>query len=354
MNETWLASGLVVLSVFVVVIPALTAVSRWWLRVPAPGRATPPQPGSLDATRPVSEWGGWLAIVLPSMGAIVWLASGALHEAEPGTLARCVLCTPGGGMCHDAMLTGVALALAAFASTWWGASGGATRPRRAKGRAAEALARRVAALAAQYPALGGVHSRIKGVCGGPTPLATRGWWRPRIEVDVAWAARVGDEALAAALLHEAAHVDGRDPLRYGLARAALALNPMRRQLLGGFAAWLARREIACDRWAVEHGASPLALASAIVEAARPASPCAHPALAAASIDGVRRRVDALLRVAAAGRRTASTPGTARTVRQALLAAAAVAVVAAPHWVGTWPLTALHEAVEHAMAWLGLI
>jgi hypothetical protein len=100
------------------------------------------------------------------------------------------------------------------------------------------------------------------------PLAVVGLAAPRIVIDPALRRALDDDALAAALAHEAAHVRHRDPLRIAIAQLATDLQwpwPQPRRRLG---VWRELLEQARDDEAVSDGVHPEDLAAAIVEAAR--------------------------------------------------------------------------------------
>lgn len=105
-----------------------------------------------------------------------------------------------------------------------------------------------------------------GAVGGAAFAAGLG--RPAIFCDERLLATLTGEELLAVTLHERAHQLARDPLR----TAALAtVTPFVRMSSPG-AAWLerlaARREIAADRFALSHGASRTAIASALLKVGR--------------------------------------------------------------------------------------
>jgi len=100
------------------------------------------------------------------------------------------------------------------------------------------------------------------------PIAVVGLVLPRIFVDPQIRQTLDDDALAAALAHEAAHVRHRDPLRIALAQLAVDLQWPWRKPRRRLAAWRQLLEEARDDEAVLAGARPDDLAFAIVEAAR--------------------------------------------------------------------------------------
>jgi hypothetical protein len=135
---------------------------------------------------------------------------------------------------------------------------------------------------------------------------------------------------------------------------ALALNPVGRRLLGSHAfRWIAAREAHCDREAVIGGCAPLALAEAIVHAARPHAPGAA-ALGAAALgtsdtELLRFRVGLLC--AFAERRPSRCCQRSHSAFPAVLMLVGLALLL-PHGTGTAALDALHVSAEHALlyAW----
>ncbi len=102
---------------------------------------------------------------------------------------------------------------------------------------------------------------------GDIVVGTVGLARPRVLVAPRFVRAASAEALAAALEHERVHVRRRDPLRMWLGRIAADLQwplPTRKR----HAAWLLSIEVRCDDEAVRAGTSPLALAEALLAAAR--------------------------------------------------------------------------------------
>lgn len=132
----------------------------------------------------------------------------------------------------------------------------------------------------------GLAARV-GHIGGAAFAA--GLTRPTIFCDERLTATLSGEELRAIVLHERAHQQARDPLRTA---ALAAVAPFVGPLPAG-AAWLerraARREIAADRFALEHGASRAAIASALLKVDR-LDPAVVPGFASA----VDLRLNALL------------------------------------------------------------
>ncbi|MCB9547013.1 MAG: hypothetical protein H6706_14330 [Myxococcales bacterium] len=295
----------------------------------------------------------FLLLVLPSLGAIVWFVSAALHISEPGgSHGVCTLDHAGATACVDALLFALLLSgLMATALTrgWWRiASRVGNHGRRLAPTAPETL--RLDRICEAHPRLRDLRPRIFVLEGSEHGICTRGLLRPVIEVDGSLLSRLNDSAVTAALLHEAEHYGDRDPLRYLVASVSVALNPcgfmLRRELLR----WRAAREVVCDEWAVRRLADPLSLAEALVAVAR----LDHPARAfAAGLGGpdsglLRLRVHLLLDYAS------RPPGRPSIAPAWFGLGAALGVLTLPHFLGAWPLDLAHLAVERALAALGLI
>jgi beta-lactamase regulating signal transducer with metallopeptidase domain len=132
-----------------------------------------------------------------------------------------------------------------------------------------------------------------------------GWLRPLLLVPHDLDGRLAPDELDAVLLHELAHLR-RGDLRWNLLqRLVLALlwfHPVAWRLQAGVAR---ERERCCDALAVRHGASPVALAKALVKLAEAAAlaraqPAARLALAVSRGDGLVERVRALVAPEAGG------------------------------------------------------
>jgi Zn-dependent protease with chaperone function len=96
------------------------------------------------------------------------------------------------------------------------------------------------------------------------PIVTIGLLRCRILVSVSFVRLASPEVLAAAFAHEVAHVRGRDPLRIWLTQF---LSDLQWPIPGArhrFQRWLLALEVSRDDQALAVGASPLALAEAIL------------------------------------------------------------------------------------------
>ncbi len=171
---------------------------------------------------------------------------------------------------------GVRIAIAAVLAAAWLAGAGAmllrlAREARALARVRDASAPAPARLRAALQALAsrGLIPRLPdaGEALVPTPLVL-GWRRPRLLVPHRLADLLAPAELDAVLLHELAHVR-RGDLRWNLLqRLALALlwfHPLAWRLQAAVAR---ERERCCDALAVRHGASPAALARALVKLAQ--------------------------------------------------------------------------------------
>ena len=125
-----------------------------------------------------------------------------------------------------------------------------------------------------------------------------GWRRPLLLVPRDLAGRLSAAELDAVLLHELAHVR-RGDIRWNLLqRVVLSLLWFHPAAWSLQAAIACERERCCDALAVRHGASPVALARALVRLAE-ARPQASLVLAAARRGGLVDRVRALLEPARA-------------------------------------------------------
>lgn len=297
----------------------------------------------------------WLLLVTPVLAPVPWFASAALHQSEPGpAIAACLYDHLGATPCHDALLLAGGLAatlLAAFTRrVHHELPAGAPAP--ARDPATSTAARRLDVLTVRHPRLREL--RVVLVDGPAAPLCTRGLLRPRVEISAHLVHRLDDDALTAALLHEAAHDRARDPLRFFLAAVCLSLNPLAALLRAELARWRLAREAACDRAAVRDGADPLALAHAIVATAAPAppTPATVAALRGDGASGVRLRVSLLLAYAKRPPTPAKGPA-ALEAPIALLGATLAVLVTLPHAIGTGPLDLLHLGIERALAPFGL-
>lgn len=330
--------------VFGIAVPLVTLVSKAvlvarWRRDPDPKRQ-----GALST---------FMLIIAPSIGAVAWFVSAALHLSEPGSAGDiCALDHDGAAICLDALLFAALLSgLAATAMTrGWIRSGAHWQTRAERLPADDTTTRRLERVCDNHPRLRALRSRIAAVDGDTHPVCTRGLWRPTIEVSKALMARLDDSALTAALLHEAEHHDARDPLRFLVATVSLALNPCGFLLRGELRRWRAGREVVCDEWAVRRAADPLALADALVAAARIDRPLPAFSVSLGGSDKglLRLRVHLLLDYA-------SRPPGRPSRRPVLLGVGAmVAVLTLPHALGAWPLDIAHAALERALVALGLI
>lgn len=289
-------------------------------------------------------------ILLTSASALplAWFFSAALHQAETGrSVIACLMSHEKAAACFEpgffAMMLAGGATLACIR-----ALRGSRRLRRAASPGAHRLTLRIATIIASRPAIEGLQSRIVVVETEGFALATRGLFWPRVFVSVEFASGLDDAMLAGALGHELEHVRAFDPLRYLLLQLALAMNPVGAFLLAPHAArWGAAREAHCDREAVIKGAAPLALAQAIVRAARPAS-LAAPALGSGDMAIIKFRVRLLL---AFGERA---PGRCCSEGRSAIPVAFVLVFIAlilPHRTGTEALDVVHSSAEHALTFI---
>lgn len=295
----------------------------------------------------------FLVLVAPSFGAVLWFVSAALHLSEPGAaVGVCTLDHLDAGVCADALLFALilsALLAAAVLRAWW-CQAGASRIRGARLPSGDAVAMRLRKVCGGHPRLRGLRHRIVAVDGGSHPICTHGFLRPIIVVDRRLVEQLDDESLAAALLHEAAHREMRDPLRYLIARASLAINPCGFLLRRELGRWRAGLEAVCDEWAVRWAADPLALADALVAAARLQGPVGG---FAAGLGGSEQRL-LQLRVHLLLDYVSRPHPRPPTGSRGVVPGAALAVAALPHVLGAWPLNLAHTALEQALGALGAL
>lgn len=167
--------------------------------------------------------------------------------------------------------------------------------------------------------LGGTTVRVGRLSGSAFVAGLR---RPEIYVDRDLARELSSRELEAVALHERGHQVARDPLRLA---ALAACTPLAAVVPGGrtlVERALARREIVADRFALEHGASRPALASALLRV--DSSPVVAP--------GFTTAVD--LRLRALLGEDVTTPRRARRPRYAAAGSVGVGIcllcAAAPH------------------------
>ena len=315
----------------VVIMPALTVFTR---RVLARCRA---RAGSWTEFGSGSTY-AWL--VAPTVIPLVWLTSSALHEVEAGAALRSCFIDHSEPTCIDTFLLVALLVVGAIvllARETMRAHAG--DPPTTLGRSHPAAAR-VRDVVARHPALADL--RIQVVRGSAIPVYTTGLLAPRILVDSCFVQRADTSMLLSALLHERAHIAGRDTLRVFLGRLCLSANPWGALLRPDFERWRHAREAWCDGDAVEQGGEPLALAQSIVHAAR--FDCVDTRGAVAMLCGhdhqaVKLRVMLLMD---RPRRTARTAGHLVLLAVVLLSAAA------PHVDGLQLLSTFHFEVERLL------
>ena len=270
---------------------------------------------------------------------LLWLISSTLHQLEPGQGVASCLLDHGGRRCVDTQLL-----LAALVAGGAGLVGfhlwryrSPAIPRRLPEN--DARVRKVRRIARSHRHL--ARLRIVVVCESPTPLYTSGLLSPTVVVDACFARLSDRQVLRAALLHEHAHVAGRDALRYFIVRSCLALNPLRRLLQPDFDRWRVAREAACDSDAVSRGGDPLALALGILRAAR--FRCGRLGPPVVGLCGHGRALK--LRLALL---MDETPTANPTRGRLLLFASALAALAVPHVPELEVLDHLHLTVEHLL------
>ena len=306
----------------------------------------------------ITEFGStpsYLLIVSPVLLPVLWVVSAGLHQTEAGWFAA----GSGAGhlagqACWNALVLGLVatLAVAVVLLRARVALDAAEQRATTEPAAHRRAARRIARVCRSHPTLARLRRRILVVDREGDQAVTTGLIKPVIEMSCGLIHSLDDRALQGALLHEAEHVRGLDPLRYLLARVALSLNPFGWLLAAEFQRWRWAREARCDRGAVSRGASPLSLAQALLVAARQsaAGSGARPALARCESGRfLHLRILLLLGYA-------STCVTIRSrILPVLAGAAAVILLTAwlPHAVSAWPLDGLHAFVDATVAGLSL-
>lgn len=306
----------------------------------------------------------YFAVVGASALPLVWCVSAAMHQLEGGrSVVACLLDDAEAARCFEPGALAALLGVGVVAA-WWRIARRGPRVAAGESAAARREADRITKVVAATPMLSALRGRIHVSDGTELAVCTHGMWRPRVAVSVAWAEQVGDDVLVAALAHELQHVRARDPLRYGVLQLALAVNPVGRRWLAAHATrWVAAREVHCDRGAVLEGAEPLALAEAIVRAARPSLQRVVPAVSTVAVaplggtDGaggasdtsaISRRVRLLVGFS---ERAPSACGCARRAAWPWAVVGLIAAMVMPHHTGTQALDALHIGAEHAVHWL---
>lgn len=288
----------------------------------------------------------YVLLTASSLLPLGWFLSAGIHQAETGKSAlACLLSHDQAELCFEPATFTLLLVVGA-AVAWlvtWRGSGEV-----AESTSACDLAPRVERLIDARPSLSDLRGRVVITKSPGFTLGTRGLVHPHVIVGTDFADKLTDEMLASALGHEQEHVRSRDPLRYLLLQLALGINPLGRLLLAPHAAaWKAAREAHCDREAVLHGAAPLALADAIVRAARP-TPREVAALGATDTRVLELRIGMLLAFAErAPKRCESESKSATPLALAVL----IVTLLLPHQTGTQALDALHTGTEHALTLL---
>lgn len=288
----------------------------------------------------------YVLLVASSAVPLAWFLSASLQQVVTGDAAEvCAALHAPGACCPESVLFAVVLSvLVALRGLPRLASTGRFSGDDPSESAREAR-RRIDRLIVFASMLGPLAGRIILREDAAEPMATVGVVMPRVIVRPSLVARLDEEELTAALLHEAEHVRGYDPVRYLVAWWALAVNPVGHWVLGDeLSRWILLRETHCDREAVLHGGSPPALAQALVRAAR-ASMRPVAGLCTGMPTALELRVGLLLAYAErAPERCCRSPA----LRLAMLAVGAALLL--PHGTGTRVLDILHWATERAFPW----
>lgn len=287
----------------------------------------------------------YLLLTGSSVLPLTWFVSAGLHQAESGkSVIACLFDHDAAAVCFEPAFFVLTLALFVFWSTLT-LLREFPRMRLATPELADALRARIEQLVRARPELKALRGRIRVTDEASIALITHGFVRPCVYVGVGFAQSVSEETLASALGHEAEHVRSFDPLRYLILRLALAVNPLGRLLLQPHATrWLSSREAHCDREAVLQGAEPLALADAIVTAARPSSPVA---LGSRDISVLQFRIGMLLAFAERAPVRCCQPGLSTFPVAVILL---LVTLLLPHGTSTAALDVVHTGAEHPVSY----
>lgn len=223
---------------------------------------------SIERPQSFDTPGVFAALVMATAFPLLWLLSAAFHIGNSElTRACCQWLLESGAGGRETLFWGGAIALVgyqchALVERWRARHGshGAGH--------SETARRRVAEIVEDDAVLASFGDRIRVVACADQICAVRGFFRPTIEIAAGLVEQLDDEALRAALLHEAAHLRHRDPIRSFAGECARICNPFSRLLSDEFRAWQYAREIGCDRAAVDAGARPIHLADAILTSTR--------------------------------------------------------------------------------------
>jgi len=281
------------------------------------------------------------ASVLP----VVWFLSSGLHQVwSGGSALACLLDHGASEECVETAFFLLAL-IGLTALLAWPAWREHVAPPTASPDVNRALSDRLESIFTSHPALEDLRGRVRATCAPDFAIGTHGLFRPRVFVGTAFAARISDEMLASALGHESEHVRSLDPLRYVVLRATQAVNPLGRLLLAPHVArWHAAREAHCDREAVIRGSSPLPLAEAILQAARPS---VREQVALGARDAVVLTFRVRMLMAFSERQPSRCCDTGPAVGQGVLLILVLAIVL-PGQIGSTVLDTLHAGSEHAV------
>lgn len=203
------------------------------------------------------------SLILPAFLPLAWLASSIVHLMEPGRVVdHCCTILTNPSASEAVFGTGIVMLLGvqllSLRRKWH-------RSHSPHGAAHGTERRRVQRICGEHPRLARATVRVVD-CGRRTCL-TRGLFRPWIEISAELSRQFDDDALQAALLHEAGHAATLDPLRSAIVLFAQILNPFGALLSRHVEAWRFGTEVARDFDAIRDGAQPLAMADALVTAA---------------------------------------------------------------------------------------
>lgn len=288
----------------------------------------------------------YLLLTASSTLPMAWLISASVHQAEQGAIAIACLFSHTTDVCLEPAAFAAVLSVGALAC-WARTLSGRSGARASETSRAQLLLRRLETLVASRPSLAPLLRRLRVTETPGYALGTQGLTRPLVFVGADYAEGLSDDALSGALGHEGEHVRAFDPLRYLVLELALSINPVGRKLLEPHAfRWLAAREAHCDREAVLGGSLPLALAEAIVLAAKPL-PRHTVALGPRDTSMLRFRVGMLFAFSEQSPSRCCRRGSSAFPIAVLLL---LLTLLLPHETGTAALDALHASAEHAFVY----
>ena len=314
---------------FFVLVPCLTIVSHAILRL------------RRQRTTSLANFGSektFALLVAPTLIPVLWLISSAFHQSEPMQVTDpCLIEHSAATTCTDTLLllgflvAGIVAVVGLRLWREWPRFSLKTLDQ------GHDLVRKIEDIAARDKYLKTMP--ISVVHSSPEPIYTMGLFRPRVVIDACFVRDADSELIRAALLHEHAHIGGRDILRSFIVRVCLTANPAGRLLRNDFQRWRTAREAICDGEAVHRGGEALALAEGIVRAAKFRCAGLLPGVAALcghSKAAINVRVALLF---------SGPPAPVKTFGHILLIVGTIVALGTPHIEGLGLLERFHFEVE---------